>query len=840
MNLTRAEIDAGLTYNGKVYLSALLGQFTYSIATQTSTWPGYALLAPPENLYPTAGNSYQPLNAQQAANVRAAMAAFDELIAPNFTEVADSGTSFGELRFATTNLTGIAAGISLGGAGDTFGQPFADVWLNNAEMGSKSLDPGTVEFRTLLHEIGHSLGLKHTHEAGTQDKPYSVIPPAYDYLSYSVMSYREDPAYLIVTPYSYLDDKGDRRLSATTVYAYASTPMVLDIEAVQSLYKPDLTTRTGNDVYRFVEGARDISSIYDAGGNDTIDISNFTRKSVIDLNPGAYSSLGIWTREEQIAYYNKTVGFIDWAVPLNTTNTPNMYTWENNLGIAFTAVIENAIGGAGNDTLIGNSVDNILDGGAGADIMRGALGNDVYKVDDAGDQVIENDGEGFDEVRTGLSTYALAANVEKLTYTGTGNTVLHGNPGDNVFVGGSGNDFIYLNQGGNDQAAGGAGNDVFLFSAAMTSADKVDGGDGIDQIALQGDYSGGLTFGSDVVSIENLAILPGNDTRFGDSAGNFYDYKLTLLDVNVAAGVQMIIDANRLRLGEDFTFNGSAEIDGSFFIYGGGGTDDLTGGARNDVFLFGAQGQWGSSDVLAGGGGIDQLALRGDYTITFGANQLTSIEQIALVSAFDTRFGNLGDSYDYILTMNDGNVVGIQMTIDAALLRSNEHLTFIGNAESDGSFRVFGGAGDDEIIGGAGADIIKGGGGGDRLFGNGGADTLTGGSGNDIFVYYSANYSSPASSDTITDFHTGDKIDLSGIDANESAPTDQPFHYIPGQSFTGTGLASAGELLIYEDAARPGFWLVAGDTDGNGSADFILNVIVADGHPLNPVTDFML
>ncbi|HEX8449455.1 MAG TPA: Ig-like domain-containing protein, partial [Allosphingosinicella sp.] len=213
-------------------------------------------------------------------------------------------------------------------------------------------------------------------------------------------------------------------------------------------------------------------------------------------------------------------------------------------------------------------------------------------------------------------SYTVAGgNTVSVTVTVTGvagpGDWLEGDATDNTITGTPQADFFFVVQGGNDTLSGLAGNDVFLFGPAMTSADKVDGGEGIDQIALQGDYSAGLTFGADVVSIENLAILPGDDTRFGDSAGNFYDYNLTLLDVNVAAGVQMIIDANRLRLGEDFTFNGSAETDGSFFIYGGSGVDKLTGGAKNDVFLFGAQGQWGSSDILTGGGGIDQLALRG-------------------------------------------------------------------------------------------------------------------------------------------------------------------------------------------------------------------------------------
>ncbi|HEX8466469.1 MAG TPA: Ig-like domain-containing protein, partial [Allosphingosinicella sp.] len=248
--------------------------------------------------------------------------------------------------------------------------------------------------------------------------------------------------------------------------------------------------------------------------------------------------------------------------------------------------------------------------------------------------------DSFTYTLTGGNTVNVNVTVEGVAGPGDW---LEGDGTNNTITGTPQADFFFVVQGGDDNLSGLGGNDVFFFGPAMTSADKVNGGEGTDQIALQGDYSAGLTFGPDVVSVENLAILPGNDTRFGDPGTNFYDYNLTLLDVNVASGVQMIIDANRLRVGEDFTFNGSAETNGSFFIYGGGGTDNLTGGAKNDVFLFGAQGQWGSTDRLDGGGGIDQLALRGDYTITFGATQLVGIEQIALVSAYDTRFGDLGD-----------------------------------------------------------------------------------------------------------------------------------------------------------------------------------------------------
>jgi hypothetical protein len=413
-----------------------------------------------------------------------------------------------------------------------------------------------------------------------------------------------------------------------------------------------------------------------------------------------------------------------------------------------------------------------------------------------------------------------------VTITGVANQFdwLEGDSGPNTISGTPNGDFFFVVQGGDDDLTGLGGNDVFFFGGAMTADDDVDGNAGIDQIALQGDYSAGLTFGADVLDVENLAILPGNDTRFGDSANNLYDYNITLLDVNVAPGVQMVVDANRLRADEDFTFNGSAETDGSFFIYGGGGTDKLTGGSNNDVFLFGAQGQWGSDDVLTGGGGIDQLALSGDYTVTFGANQLVGIEQIALVSAFDTRFGVLGETYDYNLTMNDGNVAGVQMTIDGALLRPTETLTFNGSAEDDGSFRVFGGQGVDVIVGSQQADI---------LVGNLGADTLTGGGGADRFVYRSKD-DSPAGGDrdAIQDFSSLDILDLTKVDAIDGG-ADDVFTFIGTANFGNV----AGQLRAVVSSGP--IWLVQGDTDGDGDADLEFFVTITDNGAIN-VGDFML
>jgi Ca2+-binding RTX toxin-like protein len=487
--------------------------------------------------------------------------------------------------------------------------------------------------------------------------------------------------------------------------------------------------------------------------------------------------------------------------------------------------------GAGTDTIHSGFGNDYLDGGSGADAMSGGLGDDVYIVDDSGDAITEASGEGTDTVYASVAAYTLSANVENLIATGGAAHNLRGNGGDNNITGEAGNDFLFLQDGGTDAASGRSGNDVFLFGATLTSADSADGGAGTDQLAIQGDYSGAgaLTLGGGIIGIESFAILPGNDIRFGDPGTNFYDYDITTVDANVAAGIQVIVDANRLRAGEDFTFNGSAESDGGFFVWGGGGVDTLTGGAMTDVFYFGENGQWGASDVVNGGGGTDQLGFRGNYTIVFGAGQIVGIENIGLVSAQDTRFGALGSTFNYNLTMNDANLAsGVQMTVDGAALRGGETLTFDGSAENDGSFRVFGGQGDDSIVTGAGNDIIQ---------ANAGADTLTGGAGADLFRYLAVGDSIAASMDQILDFTPGtDKIDLSRIDANTLAAGDQAFSWIGSAAFTGGGAGAAGELRA---VLSNGHWLVEGDTNGDGTADFVIDVATPAAAPLG-AGDFLL
>ena len=133
--------------------------------------------------------------------------------------------------------------------------------------------------------------------------------------------------------------------------------------------------------------------------------------------------------------------------------------------------------------MIGGAGKDVLDGLTGADTMVGGLGDDNYFVDDVGDSVVENFGEGIDTVMVTLTSYTLGANVENLRFIGTGNTPFTGtgNTLDNMMAagagvtasvtldGGAGNDNLF---GGTpaDVLIGGLGNDTLRVAAARTSS----------------------------------------------------------------------------------------------------------------------------------------------------------------------------------------------------------------------------------------------------------------------------------------------------------------------------------------------------------------------------------
>ena len=160
--------------------------------------------------------------------------------------------------------------------------------------------------------------------------------------------------------------------------------------------------------------------------------------------------------------------------------------------------IENLVGSAYADTLVGDAADNRLDGGAGADRMTGSAGNDTYWVDNVGDVVVEAAGQGVDTVIASM-TYALGANVENLTLSGSAHLNASGTSAANTITGNSGDNFI-AGGGGADIIDGGAGNDTFVMTDALTAS--INGGAGFDTVKLNG--SGISSLGGVASAISNI------------------------------------------------------------------------------------------------------------------------------------------------------------------------------------------------------------------------------------------------------------------------------------------------------------------------------------------------
>jgi Ca2+-binding RTX toxin-like protein len=387
---------------------------------------------------------------------------------------------------------------------------------------------------------------------------------------------------------------------------------------------------------------------------------------------------------------------------------------------------------------------------------------------------------------------------------GAGNDILAGGKANDLLDGGDGADQLLLQAGGNDSAFGGEGNDVLYFGAALSAGDVADGGAGRDALVLQGHVTVALS-DTNLVGIESLSIQSGANATFGDTANNFYDYDVTTADGNVAAGQQLIVNAQSLRAGEDFAFDGSAEHDGRFLIYGGHGTDNLTGGDGVDVFFFeGAR--WTAGDHVDGGAGRDSLVISAGSGLThieFAADSFTNIESISVNNRYAT---DPSQHPSYELVLHNGNVApGATLIVNGSSIPAGQSVNFDGHAVHDGNLILFGGGGHDVLTGGGGADLIIGG---------GGQDSLTGGAGADTFRYDSVSDSPAGATDLIGDFLSGtDKVDLSRIDANSLLAGDQAFSWIGASAFSG----AAGELRVRDEG---GYRYVEGDTNGDGNADF--------------------
>ena len=321
------------------------------------------------------------LNSAEQTLARAALGEWSDIIGVHFQEVSGGAQITFDHREDRSGPIAATDSVWANGTITSSHIQISSSWVN--AYGS-SLN--SYSFQTYLHEIGHALGLGHPgnyNETGTyrDDALFSD-----DSWATSVMSYfnQGENYYFAAQHFSILN---------------AVTPMQADILAAQTLYGLSTNTRSGDTIYGFHSNAGGIydaalyfnvaMTIYDSGGNDTLDYSNVNYGQLINLNPETFSNV------------NSQIG---------------------NLSIARGVTIENAIGGFGADTIIGNAVGNVITGGPGGDTLTGAAGHDVFRdtaMNMSGDTVTDFTAEDRIVITdASLVGFTFSLSGHTLSYTG--------------------------------------------------------------------------------------------------------------------------------------------------------------------------------------------------------------------------------------------------------------------------------------------------------------------------------------------------------------------------------------------------------------------------------------
>ena len=400
-----------------------------------------------------------------------------------------------------------------------------------------------------------------------------------------------------------------------------------------------------------------------------------------------------------------------------------------------------------NNTLTGNGGNNILDGGAGADTMAGGAGNDTYILDNTGDTVTEQAGQGTDTVISPFD-YTLSANVENLILTGdalngTGNELnntITGNSGDNTLVGLGGNDILDAGAGA-DTMLGGAGDDTYIVD---NEGDVVteNANEGTDLVQSSITYA--LTDNVENLTLTGTANIDGtgnelNNVITGNSGANILDSGVGADTINAGAGNDILMGG-----------------DGNDTLDGGLDADSMTGGAGDDTYIVDNTGDVvienadegtdlvQSSITYTLGSDVENLSLTGTASINGTGNELNNIitgnsgsntlyglegsDTLNGGAGSDTMLGGTGndiyimDNTADIVTENSGEGTDtVQSSVSYTLSANVENLTLTGSASINGTGNDL----NNVITGNSGANVIDAG---------AGADTMLGGGGNDIYV----------------------------------------------------------------------------------------------------------
>ncbi len=391
------------------------------------------------------------------------------------------------------------------------------------------LKQGGYGFTTLLHELGHGLGLAHPHDKGGG----SFIYPRVTY-EYSTGNFGLNQG--VWTTMSYNDGLVSNNLPLASNYGYQGTPMAFDIAAVQYLYGANKNYRIGNNTYTLPSKNRSgsfYSAIWDTGGIDTITAAGINRAVNIDLrqaplkgkNAGGYISSvfginGGYTIANRVTIEKAIGGFMNDRLIGNIANNV-LFGGNGNDFLNGGGGKDRLLGGRGRDILKGGLDNDIINGGDDNDIMNGEAGNDTFIVNSRFDRVLESVRGGIDRVISSARIYTISANIENLTLSaraiiGSGNSKnnrINGNRYSNKLIGQAGDDT--LNGGaGNDRLVGGAGADVLVGG---TGADRFVFNSISEKIDIISDFNRGQR---DKISIFHKSFGATSTNQFNFNAAN--------------------------------------------------------------------------------------------------------------------------------------------------------------------------------------------------------------------------------------------------------------------------------------------------------------------------------
>lgn len=610
---------------------------------------------------------FEVLNATQIAAVENIFAELESFTNLSFTEITETASTHATLRFGMTDNTATAHAYTP----NSFFEEGGDAWFRNGGTYDNPV-VGNFSYVTFAHELGHALGLRHGH---TSDG-FGALPSNLDTEELSIMTYRD-----------YVGDTLDG--SENETWGNPQSFMMLDIAALQYMYGADYSAAgnvwSGDSVYTFSSstgemfingigqgtpgGNRIFRTIWDGHGTDTYDFSNYSEASVINLNAGQ----GARFSTSQLADLNAfSAGFDARA------NIANALLFNNDTR----SLIENAIGGSGNDLITGNEVANVLTGGAGDDTFYSSAGGDTL-----------NGGIGTDTVNYSDQTGALTIDLVSGRTTGSRTDTLSSI--ENA-VGGSGDDTIIVSGLSTNLDGGSAGFDTLDYSNVneFLYIDLLDGRTGVNS---NSGYSNTLT------SIEAAIGGNNNDTLIGNN------------DANILRGGEGN-DTLTGNLGNDTLDGGNGNDRVNYLTSGGGLVIDLIAGTAihgaetdtlisiewvlagggNDV-IYGTTGfnvihGWEGDDVFFGRGGNDFLSGQGG-TDTVSYNGMSSALVIDLLNGrttgatadtlqlIESAIGGSGDDRLVGSAMNNSLTGGDGM--DTAVFASTrasftQHTKFVG------------------------------------------------------------------------------------------------------------------------------------------------------------------